>query len=368
MLLVVLFAYTLSYGQIRQRGIIEFNSVAELKNTPLQPQDSDFAVVVSPDGATVQLFNYETGIVADEENNFALTNFSGTWVGLKTPTQVGYSVFPIWAEESADLGASANEGAYGNGNDTPQNMGVVIPVDCEIFAVTLSLEGGTGTVMTTVNGVDVGAQVSTIGTLGSTILTSPISVEQDDYINFQTVASSGADTNGGLVTVWCRIPLLGVKGIKGDKGDDGLNGIPNQILRTDLGTVANINVTGTLFTYDTALDVNTVGVNADVNLNNIVLEPGTYAVKMKPNYSTVASNLQRAAIGARFFLNGTQYGDDHYNMSYNRHASGHEVSGDYYEDVFTVTTTTTFTASSIQQGAGGGTVLEGGRLIIIKYN
>ena len=78
---------SLSYGQARQRGIIEFNSIAELKNTPLQPQDSDFAVVVSPDGSLRQFFNYESSGAPDESESFALDNFSGMWISV--PSTMG---------------------------------------------------------------------------------------------------------------------------------------------------------------------------------------------------------------------------------------------------------------------------------------
>ena len=85
-LIVVFLACVLSHGQARQRGIIEFNSIAELKNTPLQPQDSDFALVMSADGITRKLYNYEPNVVADEIQNFALDNFIGSWVLIKNYT------------------------------------------------------------------------------------------------------------------------------------------------------------------------------------------------------------------------------------------------------------------------------------------
>lgn len=87
-ILTLFIACLQSYGQARQRGIIEFNSITELKNTPLQPQDSDFAVVVSADTTVKELYNYEAVYTPNELDSYALDNFTGSWVrvsdGIKT--------------------------------------------------------------------------------------------------------------------------------------------------------------------------------------------------------------------------------------------------------------------------------------------
>lgn len=104
-IVVALLASVFVQGQARQRGIIEFNSIAELKNTPLQPQDSDFAVVVSPDGETRTLFNYEPLVTADEVQDFALDNFTGAWVSVGAANGITSDPDP-----QTNLAAIAQEG------------------------------------------------------------------------------------------------------------------------------------------------------------------------------------------------------------------------------------------------------------------
>jgi len=119
----------------------------------------------------------------------------------------GFTIFPVWAEESADLNTNAQEWAFGNGNDTPANMGVTIPVDCELFAMGLSLEGSTGTVRAVVNG-NIGLtayQVAAVGQVGFETFATPLAVTAGQRINFRTVASGGGATNGGLVVAWFRV-------------------------------------------------------------------------------------------------------------------------------------------------------------------
>ena len=51
------------------------------------------------------------------------------------------SYFPIYAEEDGDLGNNRFEWAFGDGNSTPDGMGVVIPFQCYLFAIGLTLQG-----------------------------------------------------------------------------------------------------------------------------------------------------------------------------------------------------------------------------------
>lgn len=299
------------------------------------------------------------GLVKDPNNP---TNWSAiNWRG--PPQQVGYTIFPIWAEESGGLSNNNTQWSYGNG--ATGTIGVPIP-EAELFAVGFEADvaGTSVSIEVMQNNVTAVTSQLFLGASGYNLLTTPIQFNEGDIVGFRTDVETGAYSDARAIA-WFRIPLLG---LKGEKGDAGVDGIPNQILRTNLDVVANANVTGTSFMYNTAPQVQTTGTNVTVNANNIVLEAGTYGVKIKPNYDTTASGVQRPAIGARFFLDGVQYGDDHFSMSYIRDNSAHDQAGDYYEDVFTIAAQTTFTATTLQQSTAGTVLLSGGRLIIIKYN
>ena len=119
----------------------------------------------------------------------------------------GYTTFCIWAEENGDLGANAFEWAFGNGSNTPLSDGVVIPVDCELFAMGLNVQGGSATVRAIVDS-DASLstyQVAAVAPQGSITFPTPLAITAGQLINFRTILSSGADTNQGRVSAWFRI-------------------------------------------------------------------------------------------------------------------------------------------------------------------
>lgn len=115
------------------------------------------------------------------------------------------TIFAIWAEESGGLDANAFEWAYGNGDDSQAGFGIVVPFDCELFAVGLTLFNGSGEVEVYQNGIATGATSGT-ASAGATIntLATPIQVNAGDNINFRTLATTGA-TAGGKAIAWLRI-------------------------------------------------------------------------------------------------------------------------------------------------------------------
>ena len=120
----------------------------------------------------------------------------------------GYSYFPIWAEENADLGTNAFEWAFGNGANCPANQGVIIGVDCELISLHISIRGtSTVTVDVLKNGVLQSQSVSTSSSQrASHTLLVPISYQVGDYVNFKSLLGSTA-SNGGIVTAWFRVPI-----------------------------------------------------------------------------------------------------------------------------------------------------------------
>jgi hypothetical protein len=121
-------------------------------------------------------------------------------------------MYPVWAEENAALGASNTyEWAFGNGANTPADGGVVIYVPsgwtAEVVAMSLSVGGGTATVELVHNGTPQGSSARVVlstGQYATDELGTPLSLSNNDYINFRTSSSSG--TSGPCVaTAWIKM-------------------------------------------------------------------------------------------------------------------------------------------------------------------
>jgi hypothetical protein len=115
------------------------------------------------------------------------------------------SIFGIWAEENARLGTNNFEWSFGNGDETPNGSGIVVPVDCTMFAVGLDLgSNGTATVAVYINGVPSGATVTvTNGRNALNTLGIPINVSAGDVIGFRTVSGPGSNL-GNRIVAWFR--------------------------------------------------------------------------------------------------------------------------------------------------------------------
>jgi hypothetical protein len=121
-------------------------------------------------------------------------------------------MYPVWAEENAALGASNTyEWAFGNGANTPADGGVVIYVPsgwtAEVVAMSLSVGGGTATVELVHNGTPQGSSARVVlstGQYATDELGTPLSLSNNDYINFRT--SSSSSTSGPCVaTAWIKM-------------------------------------------------------------------------------------------------------------------------------------------------------------------
>lgn len=134
------------------------------------------------------------------------SNGSGVSPGWSTPE---YMV-PIWAEENAPLGNTTYEWAFGNGANAGSGQGLTVYVpsgwNCEVVAMSLTLQSGNATVELDLSGALQGsaANVSvTGGGAGTNTLSSPIAVVNGDRINFHTTSASGT-TATNVVTAWLR--------------------------------------------------------------------------------------------------------------------------------------------------------------------
>lgn len=114
----------------------------------------------------------------------------------------GNGVFPIWAEENSTLQSGAVEWAFGNGANTPEDQGVVVAFDCELFAGGLSLRSGSATVGIYKNGTKVADIVST-GKNTAFTLPVPIQFQSGDVIGFRTTLAVGT-SSPNQITAWMR--------------------------------------------------------------------------------------------------------------------------------------------------------------------
>ncbi len=123
-------------------------------------------------------------------------------------TDNGYTIFNMWAEETGPLADNTFEWAFGNGDNTPNGHGLVIPVDCELWAMSLDHEGGVNTIVRAVHNSNSGLsdyQVETSGTeQGFNVFPIPLRISAGDIVNFRTISTSVEGTSG-RVTAWFRI-------------------------------------------------------------------------------------------------------------------------------------------------------------------
>ena len=145
-----------------------------------------------------------------------LTANSTTISGLqwKEITETGnYSYFPIWAEENSSLGNNAYEWAYGNGANTDVNGGIVIPVNCELFAISWAVKATGGEISVEINGVNSGTSDTITATRGYRTFT-PVEINAGDRCNFKTITGSSNQPN--TVAAWFRIQVTAFGGGLGE--------------------------------------------------------------------------------------------------------------------------------------------------------
>lgn len=112
----------------------------------------------------------------------------------------GRAAFAIWAEENASLSNGAYEWAFGNGDDTANGSGVVVPFDCFIFALGLDHNtAASATVAVDINGTNAATITTSAERSAFAILGSPVAVSAGDVIGFQTITGPGSSAGNRIV-------------------------------------------------------------------------------------------------------------------------------------------------------------------------
>lgn len=133
------------------------------------------------------------------------------------------SVYPIWAEESSDIGDNAHEWAYGNGDDTPAKQGIPIAFKSKLLKVSLNVEVSSGN--TTTEDIEVEVYKNGVATGAKGVITQPLSYDsskksqvedvsslnvvfdENDVINFRTVKDGNVNVSSARVCAWLQTIL-----------------------------------------------------------------------------------------------------------------------------------------------------------------
>lgn len=123
------------------------------------------------------------------------------------------SVFPIYAERSSALSDLSFQWAFGNGDNSQVGFGIIIPMNCELFAVGLTSRSGSAEVEVYKNNI---ATTHRSGTASPNAINSsftPLQFSAGDVVTFQTVSALSA-TEGGKAVAWFRIPSKNTPAIR----------------------------------------------------------------------------------------------------------------------------------------------------------
>ncbi|MCP4077654.1 MAG: hypothetical protein GY744_15890, partial [Gammaproteobacteria bacterium] len=116
-----------------------------------------------------------------------------------------YGIFPIWAEENGSIANNQLEWSFGNG--ATGDIGITLPIDAQIFAVTYQADnaGTNSEISVEVNGVFATTTGPQSTNSGINVLTTSIPVSAGDVIGFRTITGGGA--SDVRVCAWLKIPL-----------------------------------------------------------------------------------------------------------------------------------------------------------------
>lgn len=281
-------------------------------------------------------------------------------------TATFYSYFTYWAEESGGLNANGFEWSWGNGDEAPANGGLEVPIDCELYAVTVTGSNGSGAIVEIYKqGTTTGAQNLPGGQSTTTQLTTPIIFTEGETVDFRTINIGTGVTAGCRVAAHFRVNLgniPAIQGVQGPAGNDGVGGVPNTCARIVCTGNTNINATAyTEVNLSTTITPNTIG--ASSASNEITLPAGTY--ESKAVFSTT-STAQRPNQEIRLMVNGVEYSSE-FGEGYIRTTSGHSEAKVTHTDIFVLGAIGTISYEMRGISAAGTVVLDGTRSKVLIH-
>ncbi len=162
----------------------------------------------------------------------------------------GFTIFPIWAEENGGISNNQYEWSWGNGA-TGAGIGIVIPFNCELFAVSFNAEnfGTSVSIDTELDGV--AANLSTFLTSSAFQNFTPVAVTAGQRLGFRTNTVNGG-TSDVRVCAWLRVkataafPTPDRNVVSGSSiafvspGFTNIPGMSVNVTLTDTGTIDGI--------------------------------------------------------------------------------------------------------------------------------
>lgn len=270
-------------------------------------------------------------------------------------TTNGYTIFPIWAEEGGGLTNNNRQWSFGNGATGAIN--IVLPVDCELFAVSFDCETAASQVSMDVMIDDaLGFTTKVFAAKDFELRPTPLSLTAGQYVGFRTNTEVVAGTDA-RVCAWFRIKATPVStSVINDLLDVSIGSItsgqllqfngsnivpftlPDQLDRalttTVLDNTTNINQ-GTTYApipvFGTSLAVNDNGSFTVDNTQEITINfDGWIEVNSNINYT---SGGQRVALQSVFTLDSTTVGFQA-SGGYIRATSGHNEASLHHSGVY----------------------------------
>jgi len=129
-----------------------------------------------------------------------------------------FGLFPIWAEENGAIANNQREWSFGNG--ATGDIGITLPIDAQIFAVSYQADnaGTNSEVSVEVNAVSVTTTGPQSTNSGINVLATSIPVSVGDVIGFRTITGGGA--SDVRVCAWLKIPLAALTDLALDNLSD----------------------------------------------------------------------------------------------------------------------------------------------------
>ena len=188
-----------------------------------------------------------------------------------TSVNDGFTIFPIWAEENGGLSNNNRQWSFGNGSTG--SCDVVIPIDCEIFAFSVSAESATG--MCSFDIYKNGSQFQTTNMLlnhSFQTFSTPLQWNAGQRLGYRTNNEAGSFTDVRICT-WFRI-----------KSSPASSSVLNDLLDVTLTSVQN----GQALVFNGSSWVNQDIFDGDYN--NLINRPtlGTAADNDETDFATAA--------------------------------------------------------------------------------
>jgi hypothetical protein len=133
------------------------------------------------------------------------------------------SIYPIWAEEAADINDNRHEWSFGNGRENPAAHGIPIGFKSKLLKISINVElpGGSTTtedveIEVYKNGSATAAKGIVTSGLANTdakksqvtdVSSSNITFDENDIINFKTIKDGNSSVTSSRVCAWLQIIL-----------------------------------------------------------------------------------------------------------------------------------------------------------------